>query len=110
MNNVTCLLTRLLACPLVYVATGTNLRIPLAVACAVIGASFFVLWSGLVVRDSGMESDSIWWQDLRIVHAITYSVASCLIFLDRRLEGAAVLLLDASLGAAFFDMHRTGVL
>ena len=39
-----------------------------------ISAGFIALSSGLVKRESGVEAAKIWWQSLRPVHAVLWSV------------------------------------
>jgi hypothetical protein len=39
-----------------------------------VSAGFIALSSGLVKRNSGVEAAKIWWQSLRPVHAVLWSV------------------------------------
>ena len=87
---------------LVYAATQKKLQKPLIVFLLAVAAAWLAMSTGLIDRDRGREAGGkIWWQHLRMLHAVNYLLAVYFLLKGFEIEAAAILFSDIALGTFF---------
>jgi hypothetical protein len=103
-----CMGTRLALVRLAYVASvAYPALLPLMGALAILPAiGFFVIYFG-GLRKTGAEvfGDRIWWNDLRPVHGLLYTLFA-IMALSRQPQAWIVLLVDVAIGFTAFVVHH----
>lgn len=102
-----CIGTRILFSILLQYAPD-RLCLPLSMVTMTISIGFAVLWLFNLRQKKGAFKNTIWWNRLRIVHAILFGLVSWFLFQKKQYLASTVILLDTTVGFWSFLIHHHG--